>query len=134
MNGMAASDKILTCLICSHRAQGTKTVPESSDLTLRNVSLYDGEKPAWRMSHALTLECPGRRVRLRKSTPCTSDRKTRSALAMFCLEIPASPTFLTRICFKTHIGHQAHLLYMWEAFALTCHSNPEATEQLLARP
>ncbi len=36
MNGMAASIDLI-CLM-PVRAQGTKTVPESSDLTLRNVS------------------------------------------------------------------------------------------------
>ena len=65
MNGMAASDKIFDLLDMPVREQGTKTVPESSDLTLRNVSFsYDGEKPVLVNCfilevRAYSLNCPG---------------------------------------------------------------------------
>lgn len=138
MNGMAASDKIFDLLDMPVRAQGTKTVPESSDLTLRNVSFsYDGEKPVLvNVSFGMRANSLNALVGesgCGKSTIAallTGKLRSYSGDVLFgniSLSDISDQNLLQNV---TYIGHQAHL-FMGSVRSNLAMGNPEATEEQL---
>ena len=138
MNGMAASDKIFDLLDMPVREQGTKTVPASSDVALRNVSFsYDGEKPvlvnvSFGM-HANSLNALVGESGCGKSTIAallTGKLRSYSGDVLFgntSLSDISDQNLLQNV---TYIGHQAHL-FMGSVRSNLAMGNPEATEEQL---
>ena len=138
MNGMAASDKIFDLLDMPVREQGTKTVPASSDVALRNVSFsYDGEKPVLvNVSFGMRANSLNALVGesgCGKSTIAallTGKLRSYSGDVLFgniSLSDISDQNLLQNV---TYIGHQAHL-FMGSVRSNLAMGNPEATEEQL---
>lgn len=138
MNGMAASDKIFDLLDMPVRAQGTKTVPESSDLTLRNVSFsYDGEKPVLvNVSFGIRANSLNALVGESGCGKSTIAALLTGKLRSYSGDVLFGNTSLSDISDQnllqnvTYIGHQAHL-FMGSVRSNLAMGNPEATEEQL---
>ena len=138
MNGMAASDKIFDLLDMPVRAQGTKTVPESSDLTLRNVSFsYDGEKPVLvNVSFGMRANSLNALVGESGCGKSTIAALLTGKLRSYSGDVLFGNTSLADISDQnllqnvTYIGHQAHL-FMGSVRSNLAMGNPEATEEQL---
>ena len=138
MNGMAASDKIFDLLDMPVREQGTKTVPASSDVALRNVSFsYDGEKPvlvnvSFRM-RANSLNALVGESGCGKSTIAallTGKLRSYTGDVLFGNTSLADISDQNLLQNVTYIGHQAHL-FMGSVRSNLAMGNPEATEEQL---
>ena len=138
MNGMAASDKIFDLLDMPVREQGTKTVPESSDLTLRNVSFsYDGEKPVLvNVSFGMRANSLNALVGESGCGKSTIAALLTGKLRSYSGDVLFGNTSLSDISDQnllqnvTYIGHQAHL-FMGSVRSNLAMGNPEATEEQL---
>lgn len=138
MNGMAASDKIFDLLDTPVREQGTKTVPESSDLTLRNVSFsYDGEKPVLvNVSFGMRANSLNALVGESGCGKSTIAALLTGKLRSYSGDVLFGNTSLADISDQnllqnvTYIGHQAHL-FMGSVRSNLAMGNPEATEEQL---
>ena len=138
MNGMAASDKIFDLLDMPVREQGTKTVPESSDLTLRNVSFsYDGEKPVLvNVSFGMRANSLNALVGESGCGKSTIAALLTGKLRSYSGDVLFGNTSLADISDQnllqnvTYIGHQAHL-FMGSVRSNLAMGNPEATEEQL---
>lgn len=138
MNGMAASDKIFDLLDTPVREQGTKTVPESSDLTLRNVSFsYDGEKPVLvNVSFGMRANSLNALVGESGCGKSTIAALLTGKLRSYSGDVLFGNTSLAAISDQnllqnvTYIGHQAHL-FMGSVRSNLAMGNPEATEEQL---
>lgn len=138
MNGMAASDKIFDLLDTPVREQGTKTVPESSDLTLRNVSFsYDGEKPVLvNVSFEMRANSLNALVGESGCGKSTIAALLTGKLRSYSGDVLFGNTSLSDISDQnllqnvTYIGHQAHL-FMGSVRSNLAMGNPEATEEQL---
>ena len=138
MNGMAASDKIFDLLDMPVRKQGTKTVPESSDLTLRNVSFsYDGEKPVLvNVSFGIRANSLNALVGESGCGKSTIAALLTGKLRSYSGDVLFGNTSLSDISDQnllqnvTYIGHQAHL-FMGSVRSNLAMGNPEATEEQL---
>lgn len=138
MNGMAASDKIFDLLDTPVREQGTKTVPESSDLTLRNVSFsYDGEKPVLvNVSFGMRAHSLNALVGESGCGKSTIAALLTGKLRSYSGDVLFGNTSLSDISDQnllqnvTYIGHQAHL-FMGSVRSNLAMGNPEATEEQL---
>lgn len=138
MNGMAASDKIFDLLDTPVREQGTKTVPESSDLTLRNVSFsYDGEKPVLvNVSFGMRANSLNALVGESGCGKSTIAALLTGKLRSYTGDVLFGNTSLADISDQnllrnvTYIGHQAHL-FMGSVRSNLAMGNPEATEEQL---
>lgn len=138
MNGMAASDKIFDLLDMPVREQGTKTVPESSDLTLRNVSFsYDGEKPVLvNVSFGMRANSLNALVGESGCGKSTIAALLTGKLRSYSGDVLFGDTSLSDISDQnllqnvTYIGHQAHL-FMGSVRSNLAMGNPEATEEQL---
>ena len=138
MNGMAASDKIFDLLDTPVREQGTKTVPESSDLTLRNVSFsYDGEKPVLvNVSFGMRANSLNALVGESGCGKSTIAALLTGKLRSYSGDVLFGNTSLSDISDQnllqnvTYIGHQAHL-FMGSVRSNLAMGNPEATEEQL---
>ena len=125
MNGMAASDKIFDLLDMPVREQGTKTVPASSDVVLRNVSFsYDGENSL----NALVGESGCGKSTI--AALLTGKLRSYTGDVLFgntSLSDISDQNLLQNV---TYIGHQAHL-FMGSVRSNLAMGNPEATEEQL---
>ncbi len=138
MNGMAASDKIFDLLDTPVREQGTKTVPESSDLTLRNISFsYDGEKPVLvNVSFGMRANSLNALVGESGCGKSTIAALLTGKLRSYSGDVLFGNTSLSDISDQnllqnvTYIGHQAHL-FMGSVRSNLAMGNPEATEEQL---
>lgn len=138
MNGMAASDKIFDLLDMPVREQGTKTVPESSDLTLHNVSFsYDGEKPVLvNVSFEMRANSLNALVGESGCGKSTIAALLTGKLRSYSGDVLFGNTSLSDISDQnllqnvTYIGHQAHL-FMGSVRSNLAMGNPEATEEQL---
>ena len=138
MNGMAASDKIFDLLDTPVREQGTKTVPESSDLTLRNVSFsYDGEKPVLvNVSFGMRANSLNALVGESGCGKSTIAALLTGKLRSYSGDVLFGNTSLSDISDQnllqnvTYIGYQAHL-FMGSVRSNLAMGNPEATEEQL---
>ena len=138
MNGMAASDKIFDLLDMPVREQGTKTVPASSDVALRNVSFsYDGEKPVLvNVSFEMRAHSLNALVGESGCGKSTIAALLTGKLRTYSGDISFGNTSLTAISDQnllrnvTYIGHQAHL-FMGSVRSNLAMGNPEATEEQL---
>ena len=138
MNGMAASDKIFDLLDMPVREQGTKTVPESSDLTLHNVSFsYDGEKPVLvNVSFGMRANSLNALVGESGCGKSTIAALLTGKLRSYSGDVLFGNTSLSDISDQnllqnvTYIGHQAHL-FMGSVRSNLAMGNPEATEEQL---
>ena len=138
MNGMAASDKIFDLLDTPVREQGTKTVPESSDLTLRNVSFsYDGEKPVLvNVSFGMRANSLNALVGESGCGKSTIAALLTGKLRSYSGDVLFGNTSLSDISDQnllqnvTYIGHQAHL-FMGSVRSNLAMGNQEATEEQL---
>lgn len=138
MNGMAASDKIFDLLDTPVREQGTKTVPESSDLTLRNISFsYDGEKPVLvNVSFGMRANSLNALVGESGCGKSTIAALLTGKLRSYSGDVLFGNTSLSEISDQnllqnvTYIGHQAHL-FMGSVRSNLAMGNPEATEEQL---
>ena len=138
MNGMAASDKIFDLLDTPVCEQGTKTVPESSDLTLRNVSFsYDGEKPVLvNVSFGMRANSLNALVGESGCGKSTIAALLTGKLRSYSGDVLFGNTSLSDISDQnllqnvTYIGHQAHL-FMGSVRSNLAMGNPEATEEQL---
>ena len=138
MNGMAASDKIFDLLDMPVTEQGTKTVPASSDVALRNVSFsYDGEKPvlvnvSFGM-HANSLNALVGESGCGKSTIAallTGKLRSYTGDVLFGNTSLADISDQNLLQNVTYIGHQAHL-FMGSVRSNLAMGSPEATEEQL---
>lgn len=138
MNGMAASDKIFDLLDMPVREQGTKTVPESNDLTLHNVSFsYDGEKPVLvNVSFGMRANSLNALVGESGCGKSTIAALLTGKLRSYSGDVLFGNTSLSDISDQnllqnvTYIGHQAHL-FMGSVRSNLAMGNPEATEEQL---
>lgn len=138
MNGMAASDKIFDLLDMPVREQGTKTVPESSDLTLHNVSFsYDGEKLVLvNVSFGMRANSLNALVGESGCGKSTIAALLTGKLRSYSGDVLFGNTSLSDISDQnllqniTYIGHQAHL-FMGSVRSNLAMGNPEATEEQL---
>ena len=138
MNGMAASDKIFDLLDMPVREQGTKTVPESNDLTLHNVSFsYDGEKPVLvNVSFGMRANSLNALVGESGCGKSTIAALLTGKLRSYSGDVRFGNTSLSDISDQnllqnvTYIGHQAHL-FMGSVRSNLAMGNPEATEEQL---
>lgn len=138
MNGMAASDKIFDLLDTPVREQGTKTVPESSDLTLHNVSFsYDDEKPVLvNVSFGMRANSLNALVGESGCGKSTIAALLTGKLRSYSGDVLFGNTSLSDISDQnllqnvTYIGHQAHL-FMGSVRSNLAMGNPEATEEQL---
>lgn len=138
MNGMAASDKIFDLLDMPVRKQGTKTVPASSDVALRNVSFsYDGEKPVLvNVSFGMRANSLNALVGESGCGKSTIAALLTGKLRSYSGDVLFGNTSLSDISDQnllqnvTYIGHQAHL-FMGSVRSNLAMGNPEATEEQL---
>ena len=138
MNGMAASDKIFDLLDMPVREQGTKTVPASSDVALRNVSFsYDGEKPVLvNVSFEMRANSLNALVGESGCGKSTIAALLTGKLRSYSGDVLFGNTSLSDISDQnllqnvTYIGHQAHL-FMGSVRSNLAMGNPEATEEQL---
>ena len=138
MNGMAASDKIFDLLDMPVREQGTKTVPASSDVALRNVSFsYDGEKPVLvNVSFGMRANSLNALVGESGCGKSTIAALLTGKLRSYSGDVLFGNTSLSDISDQnllqnvTYIGHQAHL-FMGSVRSNLAMGNPEATEEQL---
>lgn len=138
MNGMAASDKIFDLLDMPVREQGTKTVPASSDVALRNVSFsYDGEKPVLvNVSFGMRANSLNALVGESGCGKSTIAALLTGKLRSYTGDVLFGNTSLADISDQnllqnvTYIGHQAHL-FMGSVRSNLAMGNPEATEEQL---
>ena len=138
MNGMAASDKIFDLLDMPVREQGTKTVPASSDVALRNVSFsYDGEKPVLvNVSFGMRANSLNALVGESGCGKSTIAALLTGKLRSYTGDVLFGNTSLADISDQnllrnvTYIGHQAHL-FMGSIRSNLAMGNPEATEEQL---
>lgn len=138
MNGMAASDKIFDLLDMPVREQGTKTVPASSDVALRNVSFsYDGEKPVLvNVSFGMRANSLNALVGESGCGKSTIASLLTGKLRSYSGDVLFGNTSLSDISDQnllqnvTYIGHQAHL-FMGSVRSNLAMGNPEATEEQL---
>ena len=138
MNGMAASDKIFDLLDTPVREQGTKTVPASSDVALRNVSFsYDGEKPVLvNVSFGMRANSLNALVGESGCGKSTIAALLTGKLRSYSGDVLFGNTSLSDISDHnllqnvTYIGHQAHL-FMGSVRSNLAMGNPEATEEQL---
>ncbi len=138
MNGMAASDKIFDLLDMPVREQGTKTVPASSDVALRNVSFsYDGEKPVLvNVSFGMRANSLNALVGESGCGKSTIAALLTGKLRSYTGDVLFGNTSLSDISDQnllqnvTYIGHQAHL-FMGSVRSNLAMGNPEATEEQL---
>ena len=138
MNGMAASDKIFDLLDMPVREQGTKTVPASSDVALRNVSFsYDGEKPVLvNVSFGMRANSLNALVGESGCGKSTIAALLTGKLRSYTGDVLFGTTSLADISDQnllrnvTYIGHQAHL-FMGSVRSNLAMGNPEATEEQL---
>lgn len=138
MNGMAASDKIFDLLDMPVREQGTKTVPESNDLTLHNVSFsYDGEKPVLvNVSFGMRANSLNALVGESGCGKSTIAALLTGKLRSYSGDVLFGNTSLSDISDQnllqnvTYIGHQAYL-FMGSVRSNLAMGNPEATEEQL---
>ena len=138
MNGMAASDKIFDLLDMPVREQGTKTVPASSDVALRNVSFsYDGEKPVLvNVSFGMRANSLNALVGESGCGKSTIAALLTGKLRSYTGDVLFGNTSLADISDQnllqnvTYIGHQAHL-FMGSVRSNLAMGNPEATEDQL---
>ena len=138
MNGMAASDKIFDLLDTPVREQGTKTVPASSDVALRNVSFsYDGEKPVLvNVSFGMRANSLNALVGESGCGKSTIAALLTGKLRSYSGDVLFGNTSLSDISDQnllqnvTYIGHQAHL-FMGSVRSNLAMGNPEATEEQL---
>lgn len=138
MNGMAASDKIFDLLDMPVREQGTKTVPESNDLTLHNASFsYDGEKPVLvNVSFGIRANSLNALVGESGCGKSTIAALLTGKLRSYSGDVLFGNTSLSDISDQnllqnvTYIGHQAHL-FMGSVRSNLAMGNPEATEEQL---
>ena len=138
MNGMAASDKIFDLLDMPVREQGTKTVPASSDVSLRNVSFsYDGEKPVLvNVSFGMRANSLNALVGESGCGKSTIAALLTGKLRSYTGDVLFGNTSLSDISDQnllqnvTYIGHQAHL-FMGSVRSNLAMGNPEATEEQL---
>ena len=138
MNGMAASDKIFDLLDTPVREQGTKTVPASNDVALRNVSFsYDGEKPVLvNVSFGMRANSLNALVGESGCGKSTIAALLTGKLRSYSGDVLFGNTSLADISDQnllrnvTYIGHQAHL-FMGSVRSNLAMGNPEATEEQL---
>ena len=138
MNGMAASDKIFDLLDIPVREQGTKTVPASSDVALRNISFsYDGEKPVLvNVSFGMRANSLNALVGESGCGKSTIAALLTGKLRSYSGDVLFGNTSLSDISDQnllqnvTYIGHQAHL-FMGSVRSNLAMGNPEATEEQL---
>ena len=138
MNGMAASDKIFDLLDMPVTEQGTKTVPASSDVALRNVSFsYDGEKPVLvNVSFGMRANSLNALVGESGCGKSTIAALLTGKLRSYTGDVLFGNTSLADISDQnllrnvTYIGHQAHL-FMGSVRSNLAMGNPEATEEQL---
>ena len=138
MNGMAASDKIFDLLDTPVREQGTKTVPASNDVALRNVSFsYDGEKPVLvNVSFGMRANSLNALVGESGCGKSTIAALLTGKLRSYTGDVLFGNTSLADISDQnllqnvTYIGHQAHL-FMGSVRSNLAMGNPEATEEQL---
>lgn len=138
MNGMAASDKIFDLLDMPVREQGTKTVPASSDVALRNVSFsYDGEKPVLvNVSFGMRANSLNALVGESGCGKSTIAALLTGKLRSYSGDVLFGNTSLSDISDQnllqnvTYIGHQAHL-FMGSVRSNLAMGNPETTEEQL---
>ena len=138
MNGMAASDKIFDLLDMPVTEQGTKTVPASSDVALRNVSFsYDGEKPVLvNVSFGMRANSLNALVGESGCGKSTIAALLTGKLRSYSGDVLFGNTSLSDISDQnllqnvTYIGHQAHL-FMGSVRSNLAMGNPEATEEQL---
>ena len=138
MNGMAASDKIFDLLDMPVREQGTKTVPASSDVALRNVSFsYDGEKPVLvNVSFGMRANSLNALVGESGCGKSTIAALLTGKLRSYSGDVLFGNTSLSDISDQnllqnvTYIGHQAHL-FMGSVRSNLAMGNQEATEEQL---
>ena len=138
MNGMAASDKIFDLLDMPVREQGTKTVPASSDVSLRNVSFsYDGEKPVLvNVSFGMRANSLNALVGESGCGKSTIAALLTGKLRSYTGDVLFGNTSLSDISDQnllqnvTYIGHQAHL-FMGSVRSNLAMGNPETTEEQL---
>ena len=138
MNGMAASDKIFDLLDMPVTEQGTKTVPASSDVALRNVSFsYDGEKPVLvNVSFGMRANSLNALVGESGCGKSTIAALLTGKLRSYTGDVLFGTTSLADISDQnllrnvTYIGHQAHL-FMGSVRSNLAMGNPEATEEQL---
>ena len=138
MNGMAASDKIFDLLDMPVREQGTKTVPASSDVALRNVSFsYDVEKPVLvNVSFGMRANSLNALVGESGCGKSTIAALLTGKLRSYSGDVLFGNTSLSDISDQnllqnvTYIGHQVHL-FMGSVRSNLAMGNPEATEEQL---
>lgn len=138
MNGMAASDKIFDLIDMPVREQGTKTVPTSSDVALRNVSFsYDGEKTVLvNVSFGMRTNSLNALVGESGCGKSTIAALLTGKLRSYSGDVLFGNTSLSDISDQnllqnvTYIGHQAHL-FMGSVRSNLAMGNPEATEEQL---
>ena len=138
MNGMAASDKIFDLLDMPVTEQGSKTVPASSDVALRNVSFsYDGEKPVLvNVSFGMRANSLNALVGESGCGKSTIAALLTGKLRSYTGDVLFGNTSLADISDQnllqnvTYIGHQAHL-FMGSVRSNLAMGNPKATEEQL---